>query len=161
MKTFIISACHPLLKPEDAELIIAGKAIVRGGYRDGPLIPHRLTPETRLLFEAAKEKGFLQLPRKITPLMNVWSCWCEGYQRPPIVIRAKGKWHQVKVDMIGLAHWERIEPTIQEPLQDLCSKYAARGKMYHIGCWTELLVDPSEAETVAREMLEIIQKAWA
>jgi hypothetical protein len=158
VKTFVISAGRPYLTPEEVELILAGKAIVRGGSYDGQIIPHRVTPKTKPLFEAAKEKGYLELPGRNSPLENAWHAWCEGYQQPGIVIRRRGKWHRVKLDLISFAHHEKIEPIIRSPLQDWSRRYS-RGKTTYLGCWTEISVDPSEAEAAACELRKIVLKA--
>jgi len=47
-------------------------------------IPHRLTQRERILFEAAKKKGFLKLPASGVRqnLVNIYRLWCEASNRP-------------------------------------------------------------------------------
>jgi hypothetical protein len=159
MKTFVICAGCPYLTARDADLIIAGKAIVRGGSYDGQILPHKLTARTRPLFEKAKERGYLELPNRNASLDNVWHAWCEGYQQPPVVIRSgRRKWYRVKVDLISIAHHEKIEPIIMGALDDWSRRYARSKMRSSLGIWTEVYVDPSEAEAAARELRQIVLK---
>ncbi|KAL6756072.1 hypothetical protein V8C86DRAFT_3136977 [Haematococcus lacustris] len=68
-----------------------GRARVRGtGSRD---VPHRLNAEERVLYNAAKKKGFLAVrgsgyrkERKGHPLPNVWRQWCDANRRATVVV---------------------------------------------------------------------------
>jgi len=66
------------ISKDDVELLSRGKpSKTKRGSR---AIPHRLTAEERILFEAAKKRGVLKIAanRPRANLLNVYKLWCEA-----------------------------------------------------------------------------------
>jgi hypothetical protein len=68
--------------PDDIERLSRGLAThQRIGSRG---TPHRLNQRERILFEAAKKRGFLKIPASGSRqnLINIYRLWCEAGKRP-------------------------------------------------------------------------------
>lgn len=74
------------LSKDDVEKLSRGEASrSRVGSRN---TPHRLTAKERILFEAAKKRGYLKLPKtKVREnLINIYTLWCEANGIEPKII---------------------------------------------------------------------------
>lgn len=149
MKTFACHAGAPLLKPDDVELLITGRAQMVTPF--GQKIPHRLNTAGRGELEAATRRGWCEAGTEA--LRNAWWAWCEAHGHPCVHIHPwRGKW-RVRMDLL---HYPTREG-LQDAVREVCRSYAV-GSNHYFGRYTQLNVEVEDAATVASLLVDLAKR---
>lgn len=154
-KTFFCHAGSPRLTPDDVELLIEGKAWMRVPF--GEIMPHKLSPATRRIYQEAQERGWLEMPRRIPSLQNAWFAYCEAHDHPYVYTRRAGRQTEVHMDLISF-EGTRPLPGLQKAVDELCRRLSVR-KSWFAGHFTKVFLAPESAPEMAAALVRFALSA--
>lgn len=153
MREFYVHAGRPPMTLEEAELLISGQAIARGGGPGGPVLPHQLHGDRLREFEKAQDRGWI---RGTEPaLRNAWWVWCEATNHPFVTVRPTGRLAEVEMDLREFCGGHPF-PGLQDQVRALCEPHSRRRRCFY-GRFTQVTVSLLQADEVAEALVDLAQ----
>jgi hypothetical protein len=139
----------------------------------GPARYLHLTPRSRDLWEAAKERGWLELPqgghsRPVENLRSVWFHWCEATDHPYLFTqprRGRKGWTEIQMDLIaycpmnGLPYEERSK-RLMGALREVVVSPVVPVTRNSVGLFTWLYAPTADAPDFCRRLVDAIQTTF-
>ncbi|KAJ1462736.1 hypothetical protein M885DRAFT_505785 [Pelagophyceae sp. CCMP2097] len=125
-------------------------------------VPHRLNEEERLLFDAAKKRGYVTLggsawrsQRRDAPLVNTWRSWCDAVSAPSILVHKSnaGEGDTVVLDLSPLRAPEDYADHCREAREDVIAGNAM--ELTDADADEDARITPDEDEWVSSRIYQL------